>query len=206
MLDSETSRNQWGHIYDQLSIHLIGCVCNFCTNKLNRIRRLTDESKTKARALLSERDRIVAELKELPEKNRCCCRLGVVVCAYVSVKYRQQERTYIFSNKLKQKLVKVLINKGSESAFCKHLSKCPRYKSAMKEQVVQGIKHEVDQVVKNREDLLRVSSIDFLLGFDWRSIIKALDKKVPTLMSVLRGVVSGEKNNTFPHLVTADSI
>ena len=66
MLNSESSINQWGHIFQQLSVNLIGCVCNFCTNKLNRICRLTDESKTKAQALLIERDRIVSELKELP--------------------------------------------------------------------------------------------------------------------------------------------
>ena len=89
-----------------------------------------------------------------------------------------------------------MINNGNESALCKLLSKFPKYRSAMRECVIKDIKHGVDQVVKNREDLLKVISLDSLLIFDWKIIIKSLDKKVPSLMSILRYVVSG-RNSTF---------
>ncbi|KAL4219951.1 Translation initiation factor [Mactra antiquata] len=269
-VSSDISIQQWGPIFTQLGAKLNGYLCNFCINKLNRVCRLEEDSKTKVQQILLEKEKLMGILSEMsgvklsrtdseltstlpastpkeskkrpvhvaltpntvtpkskrglfvtPRKNVTPKVLKQKPCVVdksmqtktinsdfvvkVMVKSMENERTYIVHDKMQQKLIKVLVNKGTESAFCKHLSKKQAYRAAMTEVVKKQIVKEIQEVVKRRESLLRCSSNEMLFNFDWNTTYSSIEKKMPTLMSLLKCTVISKKKCS-PHIVMAASI
>lgn len=57
----------YSDVYELLAIpyDVKGFACNLCANKLNRVRKLTDDLKTKVDSLKAERQNIVEALKSM---------------------------------------------------------------------------------------------------------------------------------------------
>lgn len=67
-LFSTHSKDFCSDVYELLAIpHAIkGFACNLCANKLNRVRKLTDDLKTKVDSIKAVRQKIVEALKSMP--------------------------------------------------------------------------------------------------------------------------------------------
>lgn len=64
---------------------------------------------------------------------------------------------------------------------------------------------EASNIVKRSETLLKVTSIDDILNFDWQQTEEHMKMKMPVLMDVLH-CFKEKKTSAVPHLVTAVSI
>ncbi|KAL4217544.1 hypothetical protein ACF0H5_022284 [Mactra antiquata] len=64
-VSSDISIQQWGPIFTQLGAKLNGYLCNFCINKLNRVCRLEEDSKTKVQQILLEKEKLMGILSEM---------------------------------------------------------------------------------------------------------------------------------------------
>lgn len=65
-LESRTSQDHYGNIFQILGIPMTDLVCNQCVNKLNIIRKLNGDIQTKVVALTEERDKLLSTLKSMP--------------------------------------------------------------------------------------------------------------------------------------------
>lgn len=67
-LSSSHSKDFYSDVYELLAIPLDikGFACNLCANKLNRVRKLTDDLKTKIDSIKTERQKIVVAIKSMP--------------------------------------------------------------------------------------------------------------------------------------------
>lgn len=67
-LFSTHSKDFYSDVYELLALphDIKGFACNLCANKLNRVRKLTDDLKTKVDSIKAERQKIVEALKSMP--------------------------------------------------------------------------------------------------------------------------------------------
>lgn len=65
-INSKTSIEQYGAIFQKLKVSCNGLCCNICVNKLNRICTLDNEEKARISKIRVERDQLYQKLNELP--------------------------------------------------------------------------------------------------------------------------------------------
>ncbi len=66
MLTSSTSLYQYRDILSRLEISLSGVCCNFCVNKLNRLKKYDEDETSYLQKIHLEKEKLLDAFKELP--------------------------------------------------------------------------------------------------------------------------------------------
>lgn len=65
-LNSSTSRDHYSDIFSSINVSPDGFCCNLCVNKLNRLRKCTEDETTIVRKLMDEKRDLLQKFKQLP--------------------------------------------------------------------------------------------------------------------------------------------